>query len=385
MKVGIIGIGHSKFGRRDDVTVQELAFEPFVEALNDAGIQRQDINATLIGSSPVYQTQRSIAGPITEYLGLNPQPVWLTEAACSSSAVALRTAYALIKAEMHEIILVLGVQKMLENPTSEVLKIMGRSGDVQWEAPFGTTFANYYAMYSNSHMAKYGTTSEQLAAVAVKNHHYGAMNPLAMFQKEITIERVLESRIIASPLHLFDCCANADGSAALIVANEEKANQLSDTPIWISGLGAATAPFSLLTRPELTTLSSAVEASRIAYDQAKISSDDIDVAEVHDCFTIAEIMAYEDLGFTERGKGGEFVEEAYIGGKVPINVDGGLKAKGHPVGATGASQVVGIVQQLRGEAGKGHAGKGQVDGAEIGLTHNVGGHGQYCVINIFSR
>ena len=380
MKVGIVGIGHSKFGRRDDVTVSELAFEPFVEAVNDAGIDRKDIGATIIGASPVYMTQRSIAGPVTEYLGLNPQPVWLTEAACSSSAAALRTAYALIKSKMHDIVLVLGVQKMLENPTSEILKIMGRTGDVQWEAPYGTTFANYYAMYAQSHMTKFGTTSEQLAEVAVKNHHYGAKNEKAMFQKEITIERVLESRIISSPLHLFDCCANADGSAALIVANEEKSKQLSDTPIWIKGLGAATAPFSLLTRPELSTLTSAVKASKIAYNQAKIEPKEIQVAEVHDCFTIAEIMAYEDLGFVERGKGGEFVKEAYIGGKVPVNVDGGLKAKGHPVGATGASQTYGIVQQLRGEAGK-----TQINGAEIGLTHNVGGHGQYCIIHVFSR
>jgi len=259
---------------------------------------------------------------------------------------------------------------------------MGRSGDVQFEAPYGTTFANYYALYARQHMVRYGTTPEQLAAVAIKNHHYGAMNPLAMFQKEITIQRVLESRIIASPLRLFDCCANSDGSAALVVANEEKAKQLSDTPVWIAGLGAATAPFSVLTRPDLTTLSSAVEASKSAYTQAKVESGDIDVAAVHDCFTIAEIMAYEDLGFTERGKGGAFAEEGqtYIDGKIPVNVDGGLKAKGHPVGATGCSQVVEIVNQLRGEAGK-----RQVDGAEIGLTHNVGGHGQYCVVHIFSR
>lgn len=381
-KVGIIGIGNSRFGRRDDVSVQELAFEPFAEALLDANITQKDIDATIIGASPVYMTQRSIAGPITEYLGLNPQPVWLTEAACSSSAAALRSAYALIKAKMHDIVLVLGVQKMLENPTSEILKIMGRTGDVQWEAPFGTTFANYYAMYANAHMSKFGTSSEQMAAVAVKNHYYGAMNKKAMFQKEITIEKALESRMIASPLRLFDCCANADGAAALVVANEEKAKQLSDTPVWIEGLGAATAPFSLLTRPELSNLSSAVEASRRAYLQSKIEPGKIDVAAVHDCFTIAEIMAYEDLGFTERGEGGKFVEEGetYIGGKIPINVDGGLKAKGHPVGATGASQVVGVVKQLRGEAGK-----SQVDGAEIGLTHNVGGHGQYCVVHIFSR
>ncbi len=380
MDVGIVGIGHSKFGRRDDVTVQELAFEPFVQALDDAGMQREDIGATVIGASPVYMTQRSIAGPITEYLGLNPQPVWLTEAACSSSAAAIRTAYAQIKAGMHDTVVVLGVQKMLELSTTEILKVMGRSGDVQWEAPFGTTFANYYALYANAHMNKYGTTPENLAEVAVKNHHYGTKNPLAMFQKETTVERVLESRHVATPIHLMDCCANADGAAAIILTNEEKAKKFSDTPIWIKGTGAATAPFSILSRPDLTTLPSASLASKQAYEQAKITPKDLDVAAVHDCFTIAEIMAYEDLGFTDVGKGGDFVQEAYIGGKLPVNIDGGLKAKGHPLGATGTSQVYGVVNQLRGEAGQ-----IQVDGAEYGLTHNVGGHGQYCIVNVLSR
>ncbi len=382
MKVGIIGIGHGKFGRRDDVSVPELAFEPFVSAMDDAGISREDIEATVIGAAPVYMIQRSIAGPVTEYLGLNPQPVWLTEAACSSSAVALRTAYAQIASGMHDLVLVLGVQKMLEQKTAEILKIMGRSGDIQFEAPFGTTFANYYALYARQHMARYGTTKEQLAAVAVKNHHYATMNPYAMFQKEITLEKALNSRIIASPLHLFDCCANADGAAALIVANEEKAKQLSDTPIWISGLGAATAPFSVLVRPDLTTLSSAVDASKTAYAQAKVSPSEIDVAAVHDCFTIAEIMAYEDLGFTDKGGGGPLAAEGqtYHDGDIPVNVDGGLKAKGHPVGATGCSQVIEIVKQLRGDAGK-----RQVEGAEVGLTHNVGGHGQYCAVHILRR
>ena len=380
MEVGVIGIGHSKFGRRDDVTFQELAFEPFVQALNDAGIQREEIGATVIGASPVYMTQRSIAGPITEYLGLNPQPVWLTEAACSSSAAAVRTAFAQIKAGMHDIVLVLGVQKMLELSTQEILKVMGRSGDVQWEAPFGTTFANYYALYAKAHMNKYGTTEDQMAEVAVKNHHYGTKNPIAMFQKEITKQKVLESRAIATPIKLLDCCANADGAVALILAKEEIAKKLSDTPIWFKGMGAATAPFSILVRPDLTQLPSASIASQQAYSQANITANDLDVADVHDCFTIAEIMAYEDLGFTERGVGGEFVQEAYIGGKLPVNVDGGLKAKGHPIGATGASQIYSIVKQLRGEAGS-----TQVDGAEIGLTHNIGGHGQYCIVNVLSR
>ncbi|MFX0114279.1 MAG: thiolase domain-containing protein [Candidatus Hodarchaeota archaeon] len=381
-RVAVIGIGHSRFGRRDDVNIQELAFEPFAEALNDAGIEQKDIDATIIGSSPEYMKQRSLSGPVTEYLGLNPQPVWLTEAACGSSAAAFRSAVALIKAGMHEIILVLGLQKMLELSTPELLSIMGRSGDVQWESNFGTTFASYYAMYAKRHMHVHGTTSEQLAAVAIKNHKNALTNPLAMFQKAVTIEKILSSRIIASPLRLFDCCANADGSAAMILASENVAKKITDIPIWLEGTAAATAPFSVLTRPDLTSLPSAVNSSRDALEQAHVGPNDIDVAEVHDCFTIAEIMAYEDIGFCEKGKGGKFVEEgeSEIGGTIPVNPDGGLKAKGHPVGATGASQIVEIVKQLRGEATK-----RQVDGAEIGLTHNVGGHGQYCFVNVFRR
>lgn len=362
------------------MNIQELAFEPVAEALHDAGLEQKDIGATIIGSSPEYMKQRSLSGPVTEYLGLNPQPVWLTEAACGSSAAAFRSAVALIKAEMHDIVLVLGLQKMLELTTPELLSIMGRSGDVQWESNFGTTFASYYAMYANRHMHVYGTTSDQLAAVAIKNHKNALTNPLAMFQKAITKERALSSRMIASPLRLFDCCANADGAAAVIVASEEAARRITDTPIWLAGTAAATAPFSVLTRPDLTSLPSAVKACRDALKQANATPKDIDVAELHDCFTIAEIMAYEDIGFCKKGEGGKFVEsgESDIGGTIPVNPDGGLKAKGHPVGATGASQIVEIIKQLRGAAGK-----RQIADAEVGLAHNVGGHGQYCFVNVF--
>ncbi|MHA2233184.1 MAG: thiolase family protein, partial [Candidatus Hodarchaeales archaeon] len=248
-RIAIVGIGHGRFGRRDDVNIQELAFEPVAEALNDAGVERKDIGATLIGSSPEYMKQRSLSGPVTEYLGLNPQPVWLTEAACGSSAAAFRTAVALIKADMHACVLVLGLQKMLELSTPELLSIMGRSGDVQWESNFGTTFASYYAMYAKRHMHVHGTTPEQLAAVAIKNHNNALKNPLAMFQKPVTMERIMSSRMIASPLRLFDCCANADGAAAAILTSEDVAKRLTDTPIWLEGTAAATAPFSVLTRP----------------------------------------------------------------------------------------------------------------------------------------
>jgi len=382
MKVGIVGIGHGRFGRRDDVTVQELAFEPFKEALEDAEIQKREIDATVIGSSPEYHKQRSISGVIAEYLGMNPQPTWLTEAACASGSAAIRTAFGMIKGGIHDVVAVLGVQKMLELSTPEILALMGRVGDVQWESIFGTTFPGYYAMYANRHMHDYGTKPEHLSMVAVKNHEYGALNPKALFQKAITLEKAMKSEMVAYPLRLYDCCANADGAACLILANEEKTKKITDTPVWISASATASAPMSILRRETLTSLPSAVEASRQAYKMAGVEPTDIDVADVHDCFTIAEIMAYEDLGFAEKGKGGKYIEEGQskIGGKVPVNVDGGLKSKGHPVGATGVSMAVEMVKQLRGEAGK-----RQINGAEIGLTHNVGGIGQYCFVHIFGR
>ena len=380
MRTGVIGIGHGKFGRRE-VTVQELAFEPFREALEDCGLRQKDLDALIVGSSPEYHRQRSLSGVVAEYLGMNPKPTFLVEAACASSSAALATADAYIRAGIFNTVAVLGVQKMLELSTPEILALMGRVGDVQWESGFGTTFPGYYAMFAHRHMHEYGTTSEQLAAVAVKNHHYGAKNPNAMFQKEITAEKALASRMVASPLRLYDCCANADGAACMIVTNEETAKK-AETPIWMAGLGSATAPMSIVRREKLSEIPSAIDAAKKAYKMAGIEPKDVDVADVHDCFTIAEILAYEDLGFCEKGGGGKMIEEGetHIGGRIPVNVDGGLKSKGHPVGATGVSMAVEAVKQLRGEAGE-----RQVDGAEVALMHNVGGIGQYCFVNIFRR
>ncbi|MCJ2555903.1 MAG: thiolase domain-containing protein [Candidatus Thermoplasmatota archaeon] len=380
MRTGVVGIGHGKFGKRE-VTVQELAFEPFREALKDCGLHQKDLDALIVGSSPEYHRQRSLSGVVAEYLGMNPKPTFLVEAACASSSAALATADAYIRAGIYDTVAVLGVQKMLELSTPEILALMGRVGDVQWESGFGTTFPGYYAMFAHRHMYEYGTTREQMAAVAVKNHHYGTKNPNAMFQKEITAEKALGSRMVATPLSLYDCCANADGAACMIVTNEENAKK-ADTPVWIAGLGSATAPMSVLRRENLSEIPSAVEAARNAYKMAGIGPENVDVADVHDCFTIAEILAYEDLGFSEKGGGGKMIEEGetYIGGRIPVNVDGGLKSKGHPVGATGVSMAVEAVKQLRGEAGE-----RQVDGAEVALMHNVGGIGQYCFVNIFRR
>lgn len=383
MKVGIVGIGHGKFGNRSDATVQELAFEPFKQAIGDAkNLMREDIDALVVGSVPEYHMQRSLSGVVAEYIGMIPKSVWLTEAACASGSAAIRTAYMAIKSGMHDIVAVIGVQKMRELSTEEILALMGRVGDVQWESIFGTTFPGYYALYANRHMHDFGTTKEQMGLVAVKNHHYGSMNPHAFFQKEVTLERVIGSDDVAFPVSVFDCCANADGAACVIMTNEKLAKKYSDTPVWFEGLGSASAEMSLLRRPNLVEIPSAVEAAKQAYAQAKVKPSDIQVADVHDCFTIAEIMAYENLGFCPKGKGGKFIEEkqSYIGGKTPVNVDGGLKAKGHPVGATGVSMTTEIVKQLRGEAGK-----RQVSGAEIGLTHNVGGIGQYTFVQILRR
>jgi len=382
-KVAIVGVGQTKFGRRPDASIREIAFEAFKEALEDAGIMRGEIEASIVCSATHYDKQRTPAGVIAEYLGLNPQPTYNVEAVCASSGVGVRNAWALISSGLHDIVLVIGFQKMTELRSDEVQEVMGRSGDVMWESPFGPTMPAYFAMYANAHINKHGTSEEQLAKVAVKNHFYGAKNPKAMFQKEVTVEEVLKSRPIASPLKQLDCCANSDGAACIILASEEKARKITDTPVWVAGLGLGSSPMTLTSRgSDLTSFGCAVEAAKQAYKMSGITPRDVNVAEVHDCFTITEIINYEDMGFCERGQGGKFVEEeqTYVGGKIPVNVDGGLLAKGHPIGATGASQIRTLVQQLRGEAGE-----TQVKGAEIALAHNLGGIGMYCAVTILKR
>jgi acetyl-CoA C-acetyltransferase len=381
-RVGIIGLGHGVFGRRSDATVQELAFEAFREAMEDAGIDRSAIDASVIGAVPEYHKQRSLAGVVQEYLGLVPKPTWLTEVACASGSAAIRTAWMAIRSGLHDVVAVIGCQKMTELSTPEILALMGRVGEVQWESGFGTTFPGYYAMFAKRHMHDFGTTREQLIEVAVKNHYYGAKNPRALFRKEITREKAAASEEVATPFRVYDCCANADGAACVILASEQRAKEHSRHPVWLSGMGCATASMSVLRRPSLVGLPSAEQAAAQAYAMAGVAPRDIKVADVHDCFTIAEIMAYEDLGFCKKGEGGPFVaaRQTYIGGAVAVNVDGGLKAKGHPIGATGVSMTYEIAKQLRGEAGE-----RQVPGADVGLTHNVGGIGQYCFVQVLTR
>jgi acetyl-CoA C-acetyltransferase len=386
-KVGIIGVGQSAFVRGYPGSIRELAFEGFKEAMQDARVSVKDIDATIVCSAPEYDKQRSPAGVFAEYLGLTPQPTFYVETLCSSSTTGLKLAYSMVKSGLHDVVLVLGFQKMSEISSAESQERMGRGADIQWESPFGTMMPAYYAMYARAHMAKYGTTPEDLALIRVKASTYGQINEKAVYRKAVALEMFSDpespmSGPVASPLRVGDCCANADGSSCLIVASEEKAKALSRNPVWILGIGAASAPVNMSGRELLTGLTVGELAGKEAYRMAGLTPKDIDVAEVHDCFTIAEMMAYENLGFAKPGEGRDLIrsKETYKEGSIPVNVDGGLLSKGHPIGATGGSQVRTIVLQLRGEAGD-----MQVKDPEIGLVHNIGGVGLYGNVVILGR
>lgn len=386
-KVAIIGVGQSKFVRSYPGSIRELAFEGFKDAIGDAGVKPADIDASVVCSAPEYDKQRSPSGIFAEYLGLNPGPTFYVETLCSSSSTGLKLAYSLVASGLHDVVAVLGFQKMSEISSAESQERMGRGADIQWESPFGTMMPAYYAMYAQAHMDKYGTTHEDLAAIRVKAATYGQLNEMAVYRKPVNMEDFTdkESRMrypVASPLRVGDCCANADGSSCLIVASEEKAKAFSTKPVWIRGIGASSASVNLTGRDLFTGLAVAKQAADQAYAMAGVTAQDIDVAEVHDCFTIAEMMAYENLGFAKPGEGRELIQnkETYKEGKIPVNVDGGLLSKGHPIGATGGSQIRTIVLQLRGEAGD-----IQVPDPEIGLVHNIGGVGIYGNVTILGR
>jgi len=386
-KVAIIGVGQSTFVRSYPGSIRELVFEGFKEAMQDAQLSTGDIDASVICSAPEYDKQRSPAGVFAEYLGLNPQPTFYVETLCSSSSTGLKLAYSLVKAGLHDTVAVIGFQKMSEISSSESQERMGRGADIQWESPFGTMMPAYYAMYAKAHMEKYGTTLDDLALIRVKAATYGQLNEKAVYRKPVEFEMFSdpENRMagpVADPLRVGDCCANADGSSCVIVASEEKAKSISNKPVWILGVGAASTSVNLAGRDLFTGLTVAEQAAQQAYDMAGVGPQDIDVAEVHDCFTIAEMMAYENLGFAKPGEGRELIrnKETYQQGRIPVNVDGGLLSKGHPIGATGGSQIRTIVLQLRDEAAD-----IQVKNPEIGLVHNIGGVGLYGNVTILGR
>jgi acetyl-CoA C-acetyltransferase len=383
--VAIVGIGHSKFGRRTDVDVAELAFESIKGAMEDSGVQKKDIQNVTLGSAGGWYEESLPAVLVNEYAGFEDVGAMRVEAACASGSAAVRSAYLSVASGEAEVAMAVGVEKMTEVDTLTAVELMGRSGSYLWEFEnYGMTFPAYYALYAVSHMSKFGTTEEDMARVAVKAHHYAAMNPLAQFQKEITLEKALSSQVVSWPLKLYDACPITDGSAAVVLASEEAARRLTDTPIWIRGIGLSSDSANLSKRADYVGMRATVDASRKAYALAKIQPKDVDVATCHDCFTIAELMAYEDLGFCAKGEGSNLIREGQteVGGRIPVNVDGGLKAKGHPIGATGVSMTVEISKQLRGEAG-GNRQASIKNG--IGLVHNVGGTGHYCYVTVLSR
>jgi len=386
-RVAIIGVGQSRFVRGYAGSIRELAFEGFQEAMRDAQVSVADIDASIVCSAPEYDKQRSPSGVFAEYLGLIPQPTFYLESLCASTSMGLRMAYSLVKSGLHEVVAVVGFQKMSEISSAESQERMGRGADIQWESPFGTMMPAYYAMFAQAHMEKYGTTLEDLALVRVKSATYGQVNEKALFRKPVAAEMFEDpehfmSGPVSSPLRVGDCCANADGSSCLIVASEENAKSMSQKPVWILGLGAASASVNMSGRDQFTGLSVAQHAAAQSFEMAGVTPEDIDVAEVHDCFTISEIMAYEDLGFAKPGGGKDMIrnKETYKEGRIPVNVDGGLLSKGHPIGATGGSQIRTIVLELRGEAGD-----MQVQEPKIGLVHNIGGVGLYGAVTILGR
>lgn len=389
--VAVIGVGQSYFVRGYEGSIRELAFEAFREAMQDAGITQKDVGASVFCSAPEYDKQRSPAGVLAEYLGLIPQPTFYIETVCSSSSTGVKVAYSMIKAGLHDVVCVLGFQKMSEITSAESQERMGRGADIQWEAPFGTMMPAYYALYAQAYMAKHGLTHDDLMKVRLKSATYGVINERAVYRKGVKAEDFDPSNPeakmagpVAWPLRVGDCCANADGSSCIILANKEKAKAFSKKPVWIIGIGAASEAVNMAARPDFTQgLSVGYRAAEQAYKMAGITAKDVKVAEVHDCFTIAEIMAYEGLGFAKMGEGKELIraKETYKEGRIPVNVDGGLLSKGHPIGATGGSQIRTIVLQLRDEAGP-----MQVPGnPDIGLVHNVGGVGLYGNVTIFGR
>jgi acetyl-CoA C-acetyltransferase len=381
----IVSAGMSKFGKFEGVYYRELFAEAAREAFEKCPNldPKRDIKALMVGQMGESFEHQGHTGPtVLDWAGLLPIPAIRTESACSSSAVAIRAGLFAIMSGLYDVVMVGGVEKMTHRTTPEVTEYLAMACDYPFEQWQGVTFPGLFAMVATAHMHAYGTTEKQMALVAVKNHHHGAMNPKAHMQKEITLEQALSSRVVAWPLKLYDCSLITDGASCIILTKPELAKKYTDTPVNIIGTGQASDTIGLYERESLTSLNAGKLAGEEAYKMAGVTADDLDVAEVHDCFTIAEIVAYEDLGFCKIGEGGRLIEEGQtnIGGKIAVNTSGGLKAKGHPVGATGCAQACEIFLQLTEQAGK-----RQVKGAEIGLTHNIGGLGATGVVHIYKR
>ncbi len=379
--VAVVGVGQTKFGEHWSMSLRDMLTEAGNAAIADAGIERSSIESLFVGSmSPGRYSGQEHIGPLAaDALRLGNIPATRFEGACASGSLALRTAYIDIASGRHDTAIVLGGEKMTDVNGSEAITTLAAAGDQEWEASIGLTFAGLYALMARKHMHDYGTTLEQMAAVSVNNHKNGINNPNAQFRSPITVEQVLASSMVADPLRLLDCSPITDGSAAMILMSEERAKAL-DNPVWILGSGQGSDTLALHDRMSYTEMMATKAAAKEALAEAGISIGDVGALEVHDCFSINQIIALEDLGFCKKGEGGKFVEDGKIAlnGEIPVNTTGGLKAGGHPVGATGVRQAIDIVKQLRGDS------VNQIN-TEKGMTLNIGGSGATAVVNIFGK
>lgn len=383
--VSIVSAGLSKFGKLDGLYAREIFAEAAKEAFDRCPSldPKKDIKALFVGHmGESYEHQGHTGATMADWAGLLHVPATRTEAACASSGAALRVAIQAVLSGLSDVVMVGGVEKMTHRSTADVTEYLAMASDYPFEQWNGITFPGLYALMATAHMNEYGTTERQLAMVAVKNHYHGSLNPKAQIQKEITLENAMSSRVIAWPLKLYDCSLITDGASCLILTKPELAKKFTDMPVHIVGSGQASDTIGLYERESFTSLAAAKLAAGEAYEMAKIKPEDLDCAEVHDCFTIAEIIAYEDLGLCKPGTSGSLVEnnETRLGGGIPVNTSGGLKAKGHPVGATGTGQAYEMYLQLTGQAEK-----RQVKDAKVGLTHNVGGSGATATVHIYRR
>jgi acetyl-CoA acetyltransferase len=381
-RVAVIGVGITRFGKHD-CTSTELFAAAAAEAITDADIAPRDVQSLYYGNVTGGETERQLhMGPLAATtLGLPTIPTTRVEAACATSHAAFRHGVMEIASGVSDIVLVGGAERVLNVPTDAATEYFAYCSDASYEQSLGLTFPGVFALIARAHMERYGTTEEQMAHVAVKNHRHGVLNPKAQFQKEISLEAVLRSPYVADPLKLYDCCPFTDGGAAVVLAAEEVV-KTRRRAIWVLATVAAADTMFLSEKGDLWRVAATERAALGAYRQAGMTPADVDVAELHDCFTIAEIVATEGLGFFEPGSGGIAAEKGWtsLGGKIPVNPSGGLKAKGHPIGATGAGQIGEIVTQLRGEAGA-----RQVDGASTGLVHTLGGNTATVLVSLLGR
>jgi acetyl-CoA C-acetyltransferase len=378
--IAIIGIGMTDFGELWNDSLRDLFVKAALEAMDDAGVDHIDGLVAGCMSPGLFSGQEHIGSLLADYLGQAPIPGVRVESACASGGMALRTGMAFVASGMHDIVLCGGVEKMTDVSGAQATYALATAADQDCEAFHGATFPGLYALMATAHMHKYGTKREDLAQVAVKNHDNGMLNPHAQYRMKITVDQVINSVKVADPLNILDCSPITDGAAAVIICPLETAKKLKKKPlVKIAASAHATDTIALHQRADMTWLRSTAEAAAKAYKQAGVKVGDIDFAEVHDCFTIAEICVLEALGVAKKGQGGKATRDGLTArdGKFPVNPSGGLKSKGHPVGATGIAQIHEIVTQLRGEAGK-----RQLKNARRGLAQNMGGSGGSAVVHI---